>query len=94
MAWYVYILASKKKGTLYIWVTSNLKRRMYEHKEWLMDWFTKKYDVKNLVYYETHNSISDAIFKEKQLKKRNRQRKIELIESENIDWGDLCEEIE
>jgi len=69
MVWYVYILASKKNWTLYIWVTSNLQRRIYEHKEWLVDWFTKKYDIKRLVYYEEHLNIEDAIYKEKQLKK-------------------------
>ncbi len=83
MAWYVYILASKKNWTLYIWVTSNLQKRIYEHKEWLVDWFTKKYDVKQLVYYEELSTIEDAIYKEKQLKKWNRSWKIELIEEKN-----------
>jgi putative endonuclease len=65
MAWYVYILASKKNGTLYIGVTNNLNRRIYEHKEWLVDWFTRKYDVKKLVYYEECWDIKEAIQKEK-----------------------------
>jgi len=93
MAWYVYILASKKNWTLYIWVTSDLKKRIYEHKEWLIDWFTKKYDVKHLVYYEEHSTIEDAIYKEKQLKKWNRSWKIELIEEKNPQWEDLYDDI-
>jgi len=94
MAGYVYILASKKNWTLYIGVTNNLERRIYEHKEWLIDWFTKKYGVKKLVYYEQHDDIKDAIYKEKQLKKRNRSWKIELIEKENSKWNDLYENLE
>lgn len=93
MTWYVYILASKKNWTLYIWVTSDLQRRIYEHKEWLVDWFTKKYDVKQLVYYEEHSTIEDAIYKEKQLKKWNRSWKIELIEEKNPLREDLYENI-
>jgi len=93
MVWYVYILASKKNWTLYIWVTSNLQRRIYEHKEWLVDWFTKKYDIKRLVYYEEHLNIEDAIYKEKQLKKWNRSWKIELIEEKNPLREDLYENI-
>jgi len=93
MIWYVYILASKKNWTIYIWVTNNLQRRIYEHKEWLIDWFTKKYDVKQLVYYEEHLTIKDAIYKEKQLKKRNRSWKIELIEEKNPQREDLYENI-
>ncbi len=93
MTWYVYILASKNNWTLYIWVTSDLQRRIYEHKEWLVDWFTKKYDVKQLVYYEEHSTIEDAIYKEKQLKKWNRSWEIELIEEKNPLREDLYENI-
>jgi len=91
--WYVYILASKKNGILYVWVTNNLLRRIYEHKQWTVDWFTKKYFVKKLVYYEECPSIESAILREKQLKWGSRQKKIELIEFKNKDWNDLYEEI-
>lgn len=91
--YYVYILASKKNWILYIWVTNNLVRRIFEHKEWIIEWFTKKYFIKNLVYYETCSDINAAIKKEKQLKKWNRQWKIELIEKNNPDWKDLYDDI-
>ncbi len=91
--WYVYILANKKDWVLYVWVTSDLIRRIYEHKEWFIDWFTKKYCVKKLVYYEECSDIKDAIVREKQLKWGNRQKKIELIESINKNWNDLYEDI-
>ncbi len=67
--YYIYILASKRKGTLYIGITNNLLRRVYEHKEGLIEGFTKKYNVKNLVYYEVHSSIYEAIKREKVVKK-------------------------
>jgi putative endonuclease len=91
--YYVYILASKEHGTLYIGVTNNLVRRVYEHKEGLVDGFTKRYKVHNLVYYELTDSIEDAIAREKQLKKWNRAWKIELIESMNPRWRDLYHEL-
>jgi len=87
--YYVYILASKKNGTLYIGITNNLVRRVYEHKEGLVEGFTKKYNVKNLVYYEIHNSVYEAIKREKALKKWLRKWKIELIEKMNPTWKDL-----
>jgi len=86
---YVYILASKRNGTLYIGVTNNLIRRVYEHKNDLIDGFTKKYDVHLLVYYEQYEDIENAIQREKRLKKWNRQWKIELIERDNPEWNDL-----
>ena len=89
----VYILSSRRNGTLYIGVTSNLQRRIWEHREALCDGFTKRYSVQLLVYYELHDSIDDAIKREKQLKKWNRAWKIELIESRNPDWIDLWDEI-
>ncbi len=89
MEYYVYILASKKNGTLYIGVTNNLIRRVYEHKNGLIDGFTKKYNVHILVYYEVVSDIGSAIQREKRMKKWNRQWKIELIEKENVDWQDL-----
>ena len=86
---YVYILASKRNGTLYIGVTNDLIRRVYEHKNDLIDGFTKKYGVHRLVYYEQYDDVVNAIQREKRLKKWNRQWKIELIEKENPEWIDL-----
>jgi len=86
--YYVYITASKRNGTLYIGVTSNLKKRIYEHKESLIDGFTKKYNVDKLVYFEMTNDINSAIQREKQLKKWKREWKINLIEKENPCWID------
>jgi putative endonuclease len=85
----VYILASKKNGTLYVGVTSNLKRRIYEHKNNIIIGFTSKYKVHNLVYYEGYGNINDALTREKQLKHWNRNWKIELIEKNNKNWEDL-----
>lgn len=91
--YFTYILASKKNGTLYIGVTNNIERRIEEHKNKLNpNCFTAKYDVNLLVYYETFQYINDAIDREKQLKKWNRQWKINLIEEENKDWKDLSED--
>lgn len=91
--YYVYILASKKNGTLYIGITNNLVRRVYEHMEGLIEGFTKKYDLKSLVYYEITNDINEAIKREKALKKWLRKWKIELIENMNPEWKDLYYEI-
>jgi len=91
--YYVYILASKRNGTLYIGVTNNLIRRVYEHKNDLINGFTKKYKVHMLVYYEHANDIYSAIQREKSLKKWERKWKIELIETMNPDWHDLYEEL-
>jgi len=90
--YFVYILASKRNGTLYIGVTNNLERRMYEHKNKLIGGFTKKYSVDKLVHYEMINDVRSAIQREKQLKKWNRKWKLELIEKENPEWKDLSEE--
>lgn len=90
---YVYILTSKKDGVLYVWVTSNLVRRIYEHREWLADWFTKKYFVKRLIYREECPSMETAIQREKQIKWWSRNDKTILIESINKDWNDLYDEI-
>jgi putative endonuclease len=87
--YYLYILASKRKGTLYIGITNSLLRRVYEHKEGLIEGFTKKYKVKNLVYYEVHSNIYEAIKREKAMKKWLRKWKIELIEKTNPEWKDL-----
>ena len=87
--YYVYVLARKRNGTLYIGVTSDLVRRVYEHKSDLVDGFTKKYGVHKLVYYEESDSIDSAIAREKQLKKWNRAWKIRLVEKVNPVWRDL-----
>ena len=89
----VYILASQRNGTIYVGVTSSLVKRVYEHKNDLADGFTKKYQVHMLVYFEVHNDIETAITREKQIKKRNRSWKIELIEKANPQWCDLYEGI-
>lgn len=87
---YVYILASRKNGTLYTGVTSNLERRMYQHKHHLLEGFTSKYDVTQLVWYAQGDDIAAAISLEKKIKNRNRQWKIDLIEKSNPDWADLA----
>ena len=87
--YYVYILASRRNGTLYIGMTNNLFARDWQHKQELVDGFTKKYHVHKLVYYEEFENVHDAIRREKQLKKWNRQWKIELIEEQNPEWKDL-----
>ncbi|WP_205340891.1 GIY-YIG nuclease family protein [Denitrificimonas caeni] len=86
---YIYIMSNKKNGTLYVGVTSDLIRRVYEHKNGLCDGFTKKHGLKILVYYEDCEEIISAIAREKQLKAGSRKRKIDLIESININWLDL-----
>jgi putative endonuclease len=91
--YYVYIMASKRNGTLYIDVTNNLVKRVYEHRNDLVDGFTRKYHIHNLVYYETYSNISDAITREKRMKKWKRQWKIELIEKSNPQWRDLYSDI-
>ena len=87
--YYVYILASKRNGTLYIGVTNNLERGLYEHKNNLAEGFTSRYNVHNLIYYESANDINAALQREKQLKRWTRKWKIDLIEKENPDWCDL-----
>ena len=90
---YVYIMTNKKDGTLYVGVTSDLIKRVYEHKNGLCDGFTKKYGLKTLVYYEMCEEITAAIAREKQLKAGSRKRKIDLIESMNSNWLDLYPEL-
>ena len=87
--YYVYILASKIGGTLYIGVTNDLIRRVYEHREKLAAGFTKKYGVTKLVYFEVHSEVEAAIMREKQMKKWNRAWKVRLIEESNPNWDDL-----
>ena len=93
VAYYVYILASKKNGTLYIGVTNDLARRVYEHKQSVVDGFTKKYDVHRLVYFEVHDYGQAAIQRERTMKHRRRDWKIALIERNNPDWRDLFDSV-
>jgi putative endonuclease len=86
---YVYMMASKRNGMLYIGVTSNLIKRVYEHKNDLTDGFTNKYHIHNLVYFEVAKDIISAITREKQIKKWNRAWKIALINKNNPEWRDL-----
>ncbi|HVV68644.1 MAG TPA: GIY-YIG nuclease family protein [Gammaproteobacteria bacterium] len=88
--YYVYLLANKKYGTLYTGVTSDLAKRIYEHKKGLAQGFTKQYNVHQLVYYEVLLDIYEAITREKQIKKWNRQWKINLIEQDNPQWLNLA----
>ena len=90
--YYVYMASSISKK-IYIGVTNNLPRRIYEHKEGLVDGFTKKYKIKKLVYYEETNDIYSAIEREKQLKKWRREKKIKLIEKDNPKWKDLSDDL-
>ena len=92
-SYYVYMLASKKNGTLYVGVTNNLIRRVYEHKNNIIKGFTSKYDVKILVWFESTPNIESAIQREKQIKRWHRKWKVELIEKENPNWNDLFESL-
>jgi putative endonuclease len=89
----VYILSSGRNGTLYVGVTSDLQKRIWEHKNDLIEGFTKRYSVHRLVYYELHDEMVSAITREKQIKKWKRDWKLNLIEGENPDWDDLWERI-
>lgn len=89
MSAWVYILASRPYETLYTGVTTDLKRRIYEHREGLVPGFTEKYDIRTLVWYENHSEIAAAITREKQIKRWRRQWKFELIEKMNPNWEDL-----
>lgn len=90
-SYYVYILASKRNGTLYIGVTNDLDRRVRQHKEGLVPGFTKKHGVKMLVYFEEFGDIREAIARETKLKKFKREWKINLIQEKNVEWQDLAE---
>jgi putative endonuclease len=89
MSYYVYVLASRKNGTLYVGVTNDLIRRIHEHKTDAVPGFTKRYGVKTLVYFEQTDSIEGAIEREKHIKKWERAWKVELIERNNPEWTDL-----
>ncbi len=91
--YFVYLLASRKNGTLYCGMTNNLVRRAFEHREGLVEGFTRKHGVKTLVWFETHATAGAAITREKQIKEWQRGWKIELIESENPEWHDLFDSL-
>ncbi len=88
---YIYILTNKRQGTLYIGVTSDLVKRIWQHKNKFVDSFTQKYHLTKLVYFEKFDCIENAIKREKELKGKLRQKKIDLIESVNSEWNDLYE---
>ena len=92
-SFYVYIMASKKNSTLYIGITKDLRSRVWQHNNDLHEGFTKKYGVHSLVWYEATNNVHRTIQREKQMKKWNRQWKINLIEKENPEWAELYEEL-
>lgn len=91
--YYVYILFSKRNGTLYVGVTSDLAKRVWEHKNHIIKGFTDRYNVDKLGYYEVCNDINEAIKREKQIKSKIRSYKIDLIETNNPEWVDLYDEI-
>ncbi len=89
---YVYIMANKRNGTIYVGVTNSLARRVFEHREGLVEGFTKRYGLKMLVYFEVHDSVAVAIQRESNIKHWPRRWKLELIEAANPQWKDLAEE--
>ena len=91
--YYVYIMTNKINSTLYTSVTNDLKRRVFEHKNKLVEGFTKKYNIDKLVFYEIYNDINNAIAREKQIKSGSRAKKIKLIEEMNSRWNDLFDEV-
>jgi len=91
--YYVYIMTNKINSTLYTGVTSDLQRRVFEHKNKLLDGFTKKYNIDKLVFYEAYDDINNAIAREKQIKGGSRAKKIELIEDMNDKWDDLYDKM-
>jgi len=90
---YVYIMASKRNGTIYVGVTSDLPKRAWQHREGIVEGFTKRYACKLLVWFEPHDTMESAIMREKQIKAGNRKAKLALIETKNPTWCDLFEEI-
>jgi putative endonuclease len=93
MAFFFYILANKRNGTLYVGMTDDLVKRVWQHRNDVIPGFTKRYGVKTLVWHETHESRESAFARERQLKKWNRAWKLELIESINPSWRDLADEL-
>lgn len=93
MTFFVYMLASKRNGTLYTGMTDDLVRRVWQHRSGQVSGFTYRYDVKKLVWYEMHQTRENAFTRERQIKKWNREWKIELIEQKNRDWNDLWDSV-
>ena len=91
--YYVYILSNWNNKVIYVGMTNNLERRIYEHKNKLIEGFTKRYNISKLVYYETMTDVNDAIRREKEIKKWRREKKNLLIESINAGWKDLSEDV-
>ena len=91
--YFIYIMTNKNNTVLYTGVTNNIQRRVYEHKEKLVEGFTKKYNVVKLVYYEIFDNPENAIAREKQIKAGSRQKKIDLVNSINSEWKDLYDEL-
>jgi len=91
MNYFVYIMASKRNGTLYVGVTNDIARRVHEHRTGAADGFTKRYNVKQLVWYETHGDVQAAIAREKSIKRWPRRYKLNVIEAMNPGWNDLYE---
>ena len=89
--YYVYIMTNFKNSVLYVGVTNDIERRVYEHKHKIIEGFTQKYNVTKLVYYETYSNVNEAIYREKQIKGKTKAYKISLIEKENPQWYDLLE---
>ncbi|MEJ2697444.1 MAG: GIY-YIG nuclease family protein [Candidatus Sulfobium sp.] len=90
---YVYIMASQKRGTLYIGITSNLTKRVYEHRNGIVEGFSKRYAIHRLVYYEVARDAETALSRERQMKKWNRTWKLRLIEAQNPEWRDLYDDL-
>ena len=89
----VYILTNKRDKVLYTGITSNLKKRVYEHKTKIVEGFTQKYNVNKLVYYEMYKDVREAIVREKQIKAGSRKKKVDMINAFNPEWRDLYEEL-
>jgi len=89
----VYMMANKRNGTIYVGVTSDLVKRIYEHREGLVEGFSKKYGCKTFVWYEQYEDMTNAILREKQIKAGNRKKRLQLIEVKNPDWKDLYDSI-
>jgi putative endonuclease len=88
-SYYIYIISNKYNSVFYVWVTNNLERRLYEHQNKIIDWFTRKYNINKLVYYEDCWDIKDAIIREKEIKWWRREKKLNLINTINTDLKDL-----
>lgn len=93
MAFFVYMLASKRNGTLYVGMTDDLVKRIWQHRNDIIPGFAKRYSVKTLVWYEAHETRESAFMRERQIKKWNRAWKLELVEKDNSSWRDLGDEI-